>query len=503
MSALAARRLRSFIGQPSSSVPKGWQAIPKLLMLTPINPADDDPRARGVAAFARPPCGPSMSTACRGLPRRLGTHYGPGARRGGQITRAVAIHIVQPLKFRIAADSAVSAGQVEHQSLTSTLKFLFESESADRILKFLRTRREHARIIAPAWVRELVTAGIPLDQRDSAASWSESIGNPDPKADGIWNYIVIAPDADREQALVADLNLRGGLKVFGLLGQVLPALLCNVNGFARGRSARGLKRYALLCVPRSGSRYLSSMLDRQGLGAPQEHLRDPLAVAITDGKFGYRAAVEALERYGQRNGIFGTKLISTFLLKACRSQLSEVETNLAWMRDRGYHLLYITRPLNETVISSYIAMRLNKWHFFGEIDQAAKERLDEMAFDRRAVWDEYVRFRAQKALMDHVARRFAIPSFSYSEIQSNVDRIVSSVCTSLKVDAEHLKTGAAAIPVATRRESGTYESFASSLDELLEERRSEILPNTTRQLQILAGLGPERAGGIATAIASA
>ncbi len=195
-------------------------------------------------------------------------------------------------------------------------------------------------------------AGDSRDVPAPQASWTQDPGTPAPKIDGVWNYIIIAEDARRERSIISTIPAHSGLKVYGLLQDVIPAILCGASGIPRGLPNRDVKRYAVLCLPRSGSRYLVSVLNRHGLGIPLEHLREPLAAAIIDGKLGFKRAVESLERFGQRNGIFGTKLISSFLIGACNGDLSKMEINIGWMVERGYQFVYLDRPLNDAVISN-------------------------------------------------------------------------------------------------------------------------------------------------------
>lgn len=379
----------------------------------------------------------------------------------------------------------------------SALKFLFESEASDRISRFLRSRGPRARIIAPVWVRERVMAEAPPEEPEQQASWSETPGMPAPQTDGIWNYIVLARDAERERILLEELELHKGVKVYGLFRDVLPALLCGANSLPRGRALKDVKRYAILCLPRSGSRYLASMLNRHGLGTPLEHLREPLAAVIVEGKFGFGTAFEALERFGQRNGIFGTKLISTFLIKASKGRLSELEDNIDCLASRGYQFVHLDRPLTEAMISSYIAARLNKWHFFEDIDDATRNHLDGMAFDETAAWNEYIRFRAQKFVVGHIVRKFGFLTFSYEEVQSDVGRIVDHVCRSLEVETTNLQSGSASVPVPTRHELRTYETFTGALAELLDRRSRDIAPYTIGQIRSLVGIDQKAAERIA------
>lgn len=380
--------------------------------------------------------------------------------------------------------------------MASALRYLFESELTNRIVKFFRTRGERARIIAPSWVHTKVVQNMPADHPPLRAIWSERLSAPDADSETL-NYIIVADDAEQEKDLLAGFGQGPRANSYGLFRDVVPALLCGPNGLARGHGRREVKRYALLCVPRSGSRYLAATLNNKGLGAAQEHLREPLAAIITDGKLGYSAAFASLERFGQHNGIFGTKLISSFLFKASRGSLAVLESNIQWMVARGYRIVHLRRALEETVISSYIASRLEKWHFFGEMDEATRSKLDEMGFDERAAMNEYVRFRAQRAALDHLTAKFDLPVFDYADVRADVESVASTICGFLGADPDSLQPGSASVPVATRTESTTYNSFAQSLEQLLERRAQEIVPRTIRQLQSMLRVDEETAERIA------
>lgn len=364
-------------------------------------------------------------------------------------------------------------------------------------MEFLHSRGNRARILAPDWVRELVKSNS--DASTSAdVFWTSDIDELQPRDDENHNFIIIADDANEERAALGSLSLASGSKAYGLFDHILPALLCGPNGFGRARTTKNLKRFAIFCVPRSGSRYLSATLSRRGLGAPQEHLREPLASVITDGNLSFAPAFAALERFGQHNGVFGTKLISTFLIKSSRNKLPKLKSNVSWMVERGYHFVYLTRPLNEAVISSYIAYRMNKWHFFGELDAQARAKLDELVFDERAAWQEYIRFRAQRIIADHVAEEFSMPVFQYSVLQDNVDEVVSLLCGRMDIDCTNLEPGKTQIPVATRGVSPTYARFTQKLDELLKRQQSEMQHMTVKELVTLTGLSKEEAGELAS-----
>ncbi len=285
--------------------------------------------------------------------------------------------------------------------MKSTLRNLFSSENAGEVVAFLRGRGSHAHIIAPEWVRERVLMSGAA--AETQASWSEDVEHARGLGGEKTNCIVVAEDASIEQNLVNAVKKRPEIRAFGLFRHVFPALLCGANGMAAGLPVDDLRHYALICVPRSGSRYLAAVLSNRGVGTPREHLRAPFAQLIAQGGLGFASGMTALERFGQRNGIFGTKLISTFLIMASHRRLTELTGNIAWMADRGYRFIRLERPLAETVVSSYIAFLMSRWHFFGELDEASRAKLDSLVFNGGAALDEYIRFRAEQIIVDAIA----------------------------------------------------------------------------------------------------
>jgi len=365
---------------------------------------------------------------------------------------------------------------------------LLASETKGDIIKFLGDRGPLAHIIAPRWVKDLVSSGISANSPERPAQWSHELPAGIASAESKVNFIVAAEDAVQERGFVAALRAQRKTRVFGIFQHVLPAILSGANGLATGQSVAGINRYALLCVPRSGSRYLAAVLSNRGMGAPREHIREPLACVITQGKLGFAAAMTALERFGQRNGIFGTKLISTFLIKSSNRRMPELNANVAWMIDRGYQFFRLERPLAETATSSYIAFLMSRWHFFGEFDEASRAKLDGLSFESSAAFEEYVRFRAEQIIVDAVARQHGIPTIAYSQIEQDIDGVVGRICAAVGGTPQALTGGAVRLPIPTRSESPTYTRFARNLAEVLAERQQDILPRTVRKLRNLTGL---------------
>ena len=137
--------------------------------------------------------------------------------------------------------------------MNTALKLLFESEISDRLTAFLRSRGERARIVAPQWVRSRVLSESPPNFALRAV-WAE-----DPLDSGFQdrrpgNFIVVAEDAVQEINTMNMLVQHRGCKVYGFFRHVVPALICHADGLAQPSSATSLKRYGILCVPRTASR---------------------------------------------------------------------------------------------------------------------------------------------------------------------------------------------------------------------------------------------------------
>ena len=152
------------------------------------------------------------------------------------------------------------------------------------------------------------------------------------------------------------------------------------------------------------------------------------------------------------------------------------------MDDEARIPLRLARPLDEAVISSYIAFQLKKWHFFGEVDSDARATLDALAFHDNVVWEEHIRFLADKIIIDHVASTYEIPAFEYATVRDNVGEIVASLRSRMQIDGNNLKRGSAKIPIPTRNESSIYGEFTERLGALLERRGSELEARTIKRL---------------------
>jgi hypothetical protein len=124
------------------------------------------------------------------------------------------------------------------------------------------------------------------------------------------------------------------------------------------------------------------------------------------------------------------------------------------------------------------------------VNDAARAKLDSLEFEDGAAWDEYLRFRSEKLVLNAIAAKFGISNFEYAKIESDPESIVQDLCRMIGVSAEKLVPGSAPVPIATRAESPTYRTFADRLDALLGRRNSDIEAATAKKVRALTGLGP-------------
>ena len=148
---------------------------------------------------------------------------------------------------------------------------------------------------------------------------------------------------------------------------------------------------------------------------------------------------------------------------------------MEWLANRGYHFVYLERALIESVVSSYVAVHLKKWHFFAPLADTDRQRLERAPFSEDQIWGEYIRFKADKAIMHRLVTKYEIPTFQYQDVCERTGRIVGWICDKISVDPASLKEAASIqIPVATRTQSSIYGEFTGRLEQLVHHRRGEL-----------------------------
>ena len=192
----------------------------------------------------------------------------------------------------------------------------------------------------------------------------------------------------REERMLARLEAAGSRPVQGFYRDIYGA----ANAGGRGQrqppvSAAVLNAYALVCTARSGSTYLCELLAANRGGNPKEHLRPPVLDMLSNapGGSGRQAAfLDAVLRHGQRDGVFGTKLIAHFC-KAARSVVDLDALARAIGTFGAFRILYLIR--NDKVlqaISTERAQQTNIYHIRTEAVAQTSARA-EYVYDFEAI----------------------------------------------------------------------------------------------------------------------
>ncbi|MGF1494313.1 MAG: Stf0 family sulfotransferase [Microcoleaceae cyanobacterium] len=139
--------------------------------------------------------------------------------------------------------------------------------------------------------------------------------------------------------------------------------------------------YAIVTTPRSGSTFLCDLLQKSGLaGYPAEHLRRPVEVLSKYCQFDYIRYVKVLmARQTTPNKVFGTKLISHFLIRYLEAGL-EFDS---FFQDFFQKVIYLQRRDKVAQsVSLFLAKKTGIWHIFNdEMQELYNTRVDQIELE--------------------------------------------------------------------------------------------------------------------------
>ena len=164
------------------------------------------------------------------------------------------------------------------------------------------------------------------------------------------------------------------LNVYSIQTDIIPMLLANLKTPKDLNQAKESKhpstKYVIFSTPRSGSTWLCNLLQQVGLGRPKEHLRYPIVYMWQNKTFRPAAFMNTLLHCGQHNGVFGTKIISHFLITAFPN-LTAQQLLLHWLKRADFKFIYLERQDKVAqAISVYFAKNLERWHIRQNVDQS-------------------------------------------------------------------------------------------------------------------------------------
>lgn len=250
-------------------------------------------------------------------------------------------HCVEATSSRSSTDNRQFGEQHEEQVLhPKSLKIeklnlaeeFFDQTQEYAIEQFFRTRGEYAALFCDesfyAWFEQHVpNRTFSLRRIESLEDYN------DPKR---VNLFVLDPYNENEIYKRFGGKLRNN-NVKYLLRDVAMALSLKKNPMDFDRDAIAMLpppeySISIICLPRSGSTWFGKILEKLGIGIPDEHVRPGLAyLNASFGSYGFSLDVwfRLVVRLFQHNGIFATKFITTFLMmlssKPPEKQLAEIK----------------------------------------------------------------------------------------------------------------------------------------------------------------------------------
>ena len=203
-----------------------------------------------------------------------------------------------------------------------------------------------------------------------------------------WRVVVCVVEGEAER--LAAVRARVRRPVYGLMADLLPNAMAKRRLFARPaappRSPK--RRYAIVCLPRSGSQNLCSALAGMGLGRPDEHLRSYFGYLLLHrAETGlrldryYRALVDA-----EPGEVFGTKIIDGYV-SGIEGLLLAEERDYFMKELASAKIVFLRRQSKvDQAVSEFIANRVRVWHLWQHTDEAQYEaKVRDLEYDSAAL----------------------------------------------------------------------------------------------------------------------
>ena len=371
-------------------------------------------------------------------------------------------------------------------SVTSNLDTILQSFLRSPLERYLQGRPQ-GWVIGPESVRACLRA-------DGALGWSRTFEER-PESQRSGPIYVFAESLAEEQAITGQLRLCG-LLAYGFYAWLLPHLIAS-EGYG-GLSAPGQwrpsppgaaphTRYAVLCAPRTGSAYLSSLLAEAGLGHPVEHVRGLIIQALAAAGMPLERFLREVELCDNVGGVFGTKLVFEEFLQACFSDVERARRQVEALRAAGYVFFHLHRGVADSVLSAVLALSSGIWHVgarqLGRARAAHTMAEPDLDLAQRLV----VRRLAQDALLERAA---AVPPgcrVDYEHLVASPDAVVEAVLDRLSLPRRPQATPLRR-PVRLAADNEAYARWGPRLGERLLREGEALLPQVRRAAAEAGGL---------------
>lgn len=294
----------------------------------------------------------------------------------------------------------------------------------------------------------VIAAGVACDfvcDREFGG-WLRNRGVPDAQVLPIAAADTLTPRPGRELVVCALAGERETLtalshrlpeeSVHGLFADLLPA--CAARRSLPVRRTDPLRRYVILCTPRSGSYFLCGLLSSCGLASPREHLLTSICDVARDVGHDLLDYLEDLAQVGAIDGWFGTKIISHKLFDAFARGLTP-EAFVDHVKARGYRTIYLHREDKVAqAVSNYFARETNVWW-----RRAGTPPAQPPAYDYARIKESYDFLQQQEQWLAAVASYMpACETVTYERLERDTREVMLALLDHLGADPASLRLAA-------------------------------------------------------------
>lgn len=368
----------------------------------------------------------------------------------------------------------------------SSVEYILRQEDGSRLIAWFAALGPDTMVLAPHFIRQSVLAQAP----GCAAAWCSGLPAAADLPADVCNIVVVAEFADAETRAEAMYRSAGNLSVYGFYKHVIPAINADADPMSLGQRRPPDKRYALFCVPRSGSTYLCAVLTNAGLGVPAEHLRTSADHAIGRAGLAFDEWLDAVELYGNADGIFGTKIIPHHIFPASGRNYARLNSYVEKLVARGYVLFFLRRNLVDCIVSSLVALAARRWHVFSEEARSRlADSIDLAAIDDLLLQRQITHSVADLLILRSVVQRQNAIEFDYDAVTTQPARAVAQVREALCLGGtDRTESARALVPVRTSGAISAYGAIERAIYDRVARERDQLASIALRRIMMKTGL---------------
>lgn len=217
-------------------------------------------------------------------------------------------------------------------------------------------------------------------------------------------------DEERVFRLWSDLYVNKFARHYSIVAPTTAQLLQKQPSPEDARSLP-TQAYAIVCTPRTGSTLLMNLLMELGdFGYPREHLRDGVLSLTEFSSFDFTHWLRSvLTEQQSDNGIFGTKIIVEFLLRA-EKLIDQDKLHIDEISGVNWKVLRLKRrDVIAQAVSTHLAQSTGVFFERGEDQRKLRrQKLESLEYDYSAINHHHRNIRGQEEALDQLLSRSSI-----------------------------------------------------------------------------------------------